>query len=316
MRHITISIDIFQDSHLRRVADAIEGWATWERIPETMPQEEKARRLAGTDIVVGWSPPELLAAGPVTHYLCGSAGFDAYRGHGLENKPGGFTFCNAAGTMSIPIAEHALAMMFALTRCLPWHETNRRDQVFDRCRDARELLNSRVCIAGTGGSGSALAQACLGLGMNVVGVRRDASQKHPVIQTLFPLSQLADAVRDADHVVCTLPASPETANCFNAGIFGAMKPGAFFYNVSRGVTVDGEALISALTSGHLGGAGLDVFDPEPVPPGSPLWTLPNVIITGHSAGWSDRLADRLCDLFVENLLNLRADRPLKNIILL
>jgi len=312
--HFLLRIDLFDETHLRRIDAALEGWATWERLPEG-EETVLAERIGHADGVIGWAPAPLLAQGPVRLYLCGSAGVDAYRHHGLEEKAG-FTLCNAAGTMSIPIAEHALAMMFALARRLPEHRLHQDERRFERIRDGGELSGSTLCVVGVGGSGTELARRCRALGMKVTGVRRRAGEPHPEIAEIHPVEALARAVSAADHVVCTLPASRETARLFDAGIFSAMKPGAFFYNVSRGAPVDGEALTAALASGHLAGAGLDVFDPEPVPPESPLWAMPNVILTGHSAGWSSRLADRLCALFLRNLEHLREGRPLENVVTL
>jgi D-2-hydroxyacid dehydrogenase (NADP+) len=311
--HIFVAIDIFQERHLEAIASCVNGWASWERISEQLPHAEQEKKLAAADIVVGWAPPNLLAGSKVRLYLCGSAGIDAYRGQGIESKPGGFTLCNAAGTMSIPIAEHAIAMMFALVRRLPEHGRLQQARQFTRIRNGGEVAGSTACICGIGGSGTEIAARCAALGMKTIGMRRDPAKSHPLIPRLYGLDQLNQAVAEADHVFCTLPASAETKQIFNAAVFDAMKPGTFFYNVSRGAPVDSAALTGALVSGHLGGAGLDVFDPEPVPSDSALWRLPNVILTGHSAGWSIKLADRLCELFVRNLNNYRAGLPLANL---
>ncbi|RRJ95674.1 D-2-hydroxyacid dehydrogenase [Opitutaceae bacterium TAV4] len=311
---LLLAIDIFQDRHVQAVADCVQDWADWERVPEQLPLPEMEAKLAGIDIVVGWAPAVLLARSKVRWYLCGSAGVDAYRGHGLAQKPGGFTICNAAGTMSIPIAEHAIAMMFSLVRRLPDHERKRQARMFLRTYEGGEVTGSTACICGLGGSGIELARRCAALGMKVIGVRRDAAHAHPVVNERYSLAELTQAVAQADHVFCTLPATDETKGIFNAAVFRAMKPGAFFYNVSRGALVDTAALTDALLSGHLGGAGLDVCDPEPPPLEHPLWHLPNVLFTGHSAGCSPQLSTRLCELFVRNLKNLRAERSLENIV--
>lgn len=310
--HILLAADIFRDEHVRKIAATADGWATWERIPEKLQDSHFAEKLARADIVTGWAPGRLLASSPAALYLCGSAGIDAYRSHGLERKPD-FTICNAANIMSIPIAEHALALMFALTRHILDYLKSQKAREFSRIPDGGELFGATICIAGVGGAGTELARRCDSLGMKVIGVRRDTRQ-HPDFSTIHPLTDLAAAVAGADHVVCTLPDSRETAHAFNTPVFAAMKPGAFFYNVSRGGPVDSNALADALARGHLAGAGLDVHDPEPVPADSLLWDLPNVILTGHSAGWSTRLPDRLSDLFVTNLLNRRHGRPLVNIV--
>src|SRR5690606_32698813 len=108
--HVLLAIDIFQERHVQSVAESLRGWASWERVPDLLRLPEREEKMAMGDIMVGWAPAALLVKSRVRWYLCGSAGVDAYRGHGLGRKPGGFVLCNAAGTMSITRAEHAVAM--------------------------------------------------------------------------------------------------------------------------------------------------------------------------------------------------------------
>lgn len=119
---------------------------------------------------------------------------------------------------------------------------------------------------------------------------------------------------EADHVALCLPLTTRTEGLFSAERFALLKPGAYLYNVGRGELVDQDALINALRSGGLAGAGLDVTSPEPLPPDNPLWDLGNVIITSHTGGASPRRMDRFIDLLIDNIARYRADEPLRNII--
>jgi phosphoglycerate dehydrogenase-like enzyme len=123
---------------------------------------------------------------------------------------------------------------------------------------------------------------------------------------------MKDALAVADHVVLSFPGTAANARMFDASMFGAMKSGAFFYNVGRGIVVDEGALFTALKSRHLGGAAIDVFQQEPLQADHPLWDADNILITPHSAGRSVKEFDRICDLFVRNLQRLEKGEPLLN----
>ncbi len=309
---VVLRADLLRDAHLDRIQEACRDWTRFERVSEAEDPWEVEGLILDADVLVGWAPPGALLDSPVRYYLCGSAGIDAYRHTGLENKPG-FLMCNADGTMTIPIAEHALAFMMTAERELFRHAVQQRDRVWKRIPGAGELHGSTVCIVGFGGAGRELAIRCRALGMRVIGVRRSKGADSAA-DAMFTPERLAEAVSTADHVVACLPGGVETIRIFNREIFAAMKAGASFHAVSRGSVIDFAALEEALISGHLKFAGLDVTDPEPLPPECPLWEMPNVLLTSHSAGWSPRLADRLCDLFVENLQNIRNGRPLRNVV--
>lgn len=307
--HVLIANDQFADGHLARLGQALNGWATWERVA----QAEVGGQLDRATVVVGWADGRMLAESRVKYYLCGSAGFDAYLHTGLEARRD-FVMTSARHTMSVPVAEHVLALMFALARLLPTHYQDQLARHWERRWHYRELTGSTVCLVGLGGMGTELARRCVGLGLHVIGVRQRGGQPHPVVERVYAATALAAAVAQADHVVAVLPGGPGTAHLFNRSVFAAMKPGAHFYTASRGSVTDEAALIEALQSGHLGGAGLDVVEREPLTQSSPLWTMPNVIITPHCAGLSAQLNDRLCDLFAANLRRLKAGEPLLNVV--
>ncbi len=146
--------------------------------------------------------------------------------------------------------------------------------------------------------------------MEPVIVRRRARGDEPV--PVRPLEHLGDVVADVDVVVVALPLLDATRGIFSAEVIDRMRPGALFVNVGRGELVDQPALTTALRDGRLGGAGLDVFDPEPLPADDPLWDLPNVIISPHNSATSDGTAHRQAEIFLDNLSRLMAGHDLRN----
>ncbi len=311
--HVLISNDQFEDNHIEQIGEALAGWATWERISQSLAEAKLREKLNRATVLAGWASGRMLAESPVRYYLCGSAGFDAYLNMGLEERED-FVITNARHTMSVPVAEHAIALMFALARLLPIHFKDQLDRHWERRWHYRELAGSTVCVVGLGGMGTEFARRCVGLGMNVIGMRKRAGKKHSIVERVYASTALAEAVAEADHVVALLPGGPGTRHIFDRKVFAAMKPGAHFYSVSRGSVTDEVALIEALQSGRLGGAGLDVVEHEPLSKESPLWAMPNVIITPHCGGLSAKLNDRLCDLFIENLRRLKTGEPLLNVV--
>jgi phosphoglycerate dehydrogenase-like enzyme len=272
-----------------------------------------AARLRDADYVFGWAPAEAVRGSGVKVLQLPSVGYDDYLQH-LKGTQGDFTLCNASGTMGAGIAEHALAMMLALARHLQIHVRDGQEQRWQRMPSYGELAGATACVVGLGNLGMAIVARCRALEMRVIGVRRDASKTEPMLDRVYPVTQLHEAVAEADHVIAILPATDETVGLFDGAVFRGMKQGSYFYNVGRGKTVDESALIAHLRSGHLAGAGLDVFEQEPLPADSPLWTMDNVIVTPHVAGRSAREYDRHCDLLVDNLRRYRAGQPLRNVV--
>ena len=307
--HVVISADQLSDSCVERIAGVLHGWATWQRIEQSLEKVSLAAVLSGSDIVVGWTDPLLLMASPASTYLCGSAGYDAYIGVGLERKPG-FQMTSAGPIMASTIAEHCLALQFALARELPAILGQQSRRVYQRRWNACEIGGSTACIVGFGHSGTALAAKCRALGQKVIGVSRSPRRIRELADQTFPFSALDEAVADADHVFCLLAGGDGTRHTFRREVFAAMKFGACYYTASRGSVTHEADLIDALKTGVIVGAGIDVFEREPLPESSPLWSMPNVIVSPHSAGLSCHLGDRLTGCFTDNLVNLRENRPL------
>jgi D-2-hydroxyacid dehydrogenase (NADP+) len=309
--HILIAVDDFSDGHLTKITQALKGKATWERIDQSAPEAVFRSTLNHSHIVIGWPDPAWLGNSPVRFHQLPSAGYDNYLHAGLEEKPA-FALCNARGVMSIPVAEHFLALMLALARRLPEHLLDMTGKKWQRRQPYGEVSGSTICILGLGDIGSEIARRCLALDMKVIGVRQHPEKGHELVQEVYPVRQMKKALARADHVVLIFPAGPGTDRFFDAATFEAMKPGAYFYNLARGRVVDEEALVEYLRKGHLAGAGLDVFYQEPLLPENPLWSVNNVIITPHVGGRSIKEFDRLCDLFIANLERFFLGAPLLN----
>ena len=237
-----------------------------------------------------------------------SAGVD----HVLRfNLPGHIRICRGGSLWNKPVAEHALAMMLALARGLPEAERDRSRRRWDFAAAMRRidtLEGKRLLVLGFGEIGLALAQRARALDMHVTGIGRQ-----PRTQAGFEVCGAEDLERllpQADVLAIALPGGADTLHMMGETQLSLLPAGAMLINVGRGTVVDSEALADALRRGHLGGAGLDVTDPEPCPGDSPLWSLPNVVVTPHVAGETPRWPDKVARLVERNLAHYMAGRPL------
>ena len=310
---LLIAVDAFGDDHIRALCDAAGGRADCERLGQDASAAEYRRAMAAADVMVGWPDPDLLAASPLRLLLLPSAGYEEYLTPELAASEG-LVVCNAGGAYSEGVAEHCVAMMLALVRRLPEYLAAMGPRRWEHLHRHGRLSGSTVCVIGLGTLGSAVARRCAALGMSVVGVRKHANRPSPAVSKVFGPEDLVRAVAGADHVVGALPGGATTRGMISRVVFSAMRPGAYFCNVGRGASVDEEALIERLADGSLAGAGLDVFAAEPLPDDSPLWSMENVIVTPHMAGYTWDYADELCDVFTANLARHAAGEPLHNVI--
>ncbi len=179
----------------------------------------------------------------------------------------------------------------------------------------RELSGGTLAVVGMGSIGSAMARVGHGFGMHVIGLTRDgAARPDTEADEIVPLARLAGAFARAQLAVVTLPGTVLTTGIVDAAAIAALPPGAIFANVGRGSVVDEAALVAALRSGALGGAVLDVFAQEPLPPEHPFWTLDNVVLSPHTAALSVHENARIVDLFCDNLQRFAEGRPLRNVV--
>ena len=224
---------------------------------------------------------------------------------------------NGSGNHATNIAEHVLGLMLAFARQLPalWRAQGERQWRPPPAESLFELSGQTLAVVGTGALGGAVAERAAAFGMRVLGVRRSAAGALPPgFAAMASIAAIDGALGEADHVVITLPLTTETRGLFSTARLAAMKPGARLYNVGRGAIVDQDALLAALRSGHLAGAGLDVTDPEPLPADSPLWAEPNVIVTAHSSGLTPRSYERYQALLLDNIGRFVRGEALLNVV--
>lgn len=240
----------------------------------------------------------------------------------------GVAITNARGVFSEPIAEYVVMMMLAVSRQLPQLLELQRERTWQPL-EARELAALTVGIVGLGSIGRAVARLACAFGTRVIAVRKslgggslspegsvplaDAGSPREVGEILPP-ERLPDLLAASDFVVLALPLTPETDGLFGSQLLGQMKQGSWLVNVARGRLVDERALVRALVDGPLGGAVLDTVREEPLPADSPLYALPNAIITPHTAWSSASALDRSVDLFCENLGRFARGEPLRNLV--
>ncbi|UXY16061.1 D-2-hydroxyacid dehydrogenase [Chitiniphilus purpureus] len=222
---------------------------------------------------------------------------------------------NASGIHGVQIAEHTLSLLLAFARGLPALVRGQHAPLHHPRLGQFELAGQTLAIIGFGRIGEALAARAAALGLTVIGVRRRHQGALPAgVTRLAGLAALPQVLAVADHVVSVLPLTPQTRGFFDAGRFARFKPGSHFYNVGRGASVDHAALARALADGRIAGAGLDVTDPEPLPPDHPLRRLPNVLLTAHTAGASPHYQSRALAIALDNLSRFQAGQPLVNVV--
>jgi len=225
----------------------------------------------------------------------------------------GLLITNASGVFDIPIAETVLGYMLAIVKRFPEFLTQQQARQWQLLR-LRELRGLTVGIVGLGSIGQEIAQRCQALGMRVYATRRHAERGAAHVDVLLSNEALPELLAASDFVVLAVPLTAETTGLIGAAELQQMSADAWLINIARGAVVDEAALIAALQSGEIGGAALDVFATEPLPPDSALWTLPNVIITPHNAWSTPHARDRQAQLFLDNLSRYLENQPLRNVI--
>jgi D-2-hydroxyacid dehydrogenase (NADP+) len=227
----------------------------------------------------------------------------------------GVKLTTSAGSNGEPVAQTALGGLLMLARGFPhwWAAQGRREWAPLR-GDAvpRDLKGQSVLVIGMGTVGSTVARFCRALGMRVIGVRRSPVRPEDPVDEMHPPAALPGLLPRCQWVVLACPLTPETERLLNAATIARLPHGACLINVARGGVVDEPAVIEALESGQLGGAYLDVFEREPLPADSPLWVLPNVIISPHNASSSGGNNDRAARIFLDNLVKWARGEPLRN----
>ena len=302
-----------------RVQDAFEKRRTGLRSFQVVSRDDLVRRLPEADVLVvsGFWRNDLLAQAPKLKFIQSiSAGLDQYGRDGIRER--GIRLASAQGVNERAVSEHAMALILALARKLPEARDNQIKHIFrpmigDPAARENEMGGKTLVIIGLGRIGGRLARIAKAFDMRVIGVRRDPQAGRNGADAVYSIGDLRSLLPQADIVALTCPLTPETENLINAETLGLMKPTAQLVNAARGRCVDARALFEALHHGTIAAAALDTFADEPLAAESPLWDLPNLLITPHTAGDTQLYEDNVVDILIENLDRLwRGETSLRN----
>jgi phosphoglycerate dehydrogenase-like enzyme len=295
--------------------EALQAVAPGVELVAAAQGDALAAQLAGAQATIGLCDAATLAAAKSLHWIQAlSVGVErCVTIPGIAER--GIVLTNMQRTSGLPIAEHAIAMTMALARGLPrFIRAQQAGQWREDDSGMREIGGRTMLVVGLGGIGTEVARRAHGLGMRVIAIRNSSREGPAFVEKVgLPSEQLAFAA-EADVVVNATPLTPETTGIFDRRFFAAMPKGGYFISVGRGQSTVTDDLVAALRSGQLGGAGLDVTDPEPLPQGHPLWAMSNVIISPHISAASDAQGERYWILIAENLRRYVAGEPLLNVV--
>jgi D-2-hydroxyacid dehydrogenase (NADP+) len=285
---------------------------------EVRTLDELKSRIGEADVlsVSGFWRNEFVERAPRLAFIQSiSAGTDQYSREILGQA--GVRVASAQGVNERAVAEHAIALVLAIARKLPLARDNQavhkwRGLISEISSREDELGGKTLVIVGMGRIGSRLATLAKAFDMKVIGVKRDPSKGGEAADQTVAQSALLQVLPQADFVALTCPLNPSTENLIDERAFAAMKSSACLINVARGRVVNEPALAQALKSGRIAGAAVDCVWEEPLPESSPLWDLPNLFVTPHSAGETQKYEDNVIDLLLENLERQWRGEALKN----
>jgi phosphoglycerate dehydrogenase-like enzyme len=285
-------------------------------VPET--ESEAARSVTGAEAAFGTIPPSLLARAGTLRWLQApqAAPPAGYYTRELIDHP--VVVTNFREIYNDHIAAHIMAFVLAFARGLHVYLPRQLRREWRpeplETGGVLHLPETTALIVGVGGIGAETARLCAAFGMHVMGVDARRREAPPGVLKLDGPDALDSLLPLADFVVLTVPHTPETEGFFDRGRFARMKRTAFFVNIGRGMTTRLDDLVAALRAGEIAGAALDVFEQEPLPPDHPLWTLPNVLITPHTAGHGPYLDERRFEVLLDNARRFLAGQPLRNVV--
>ncbi len=266
--------------------------------------------VADAEIIFGSCSAEMVTAAPNLKWIQStSAGMDKYLVPEIAESD--IIISNASGVHAIQVAEHAWALMCALMRGLNFAVRNQMQNKWSRL-PLNDIHGATIGIIGFGGIGRQFAQLASGFEARLLALDVQGGEKPDYVEALWGMDRLDDVLQQSDVIFIAVPHTPETDKLINARTLGLMKKTAFLVNTARGKIVDQAAIYEAVKSGEIAGAGLDVFEEEPLPADSPLWGLENVIITTHSAGGSPNRHNRTVAFFCKNLERYLAGEPVYN----
>ncbi|MDJ0976055.1 MAG: D-2-hydroxyacid dehydrogenase [Planctomycetota bacterium] len=308
----TSALDADRLAEMKRLAPNVRFVTDLKRGPAAVA---RAAEFHGADAHL-LTPEFLTAAKNLRWVQSWSAGVDRYLGLKDLMQNDRITFTNMKGAHGPVISEHVFAMLLYLRRDLQAYTAAQRENRWDRRagQGQKALAGTTLVVAGMGGIGREIAKRGKAFDMKVLATVRTARKAPDYVDELGTAKDLDRFLAQADVVAISLPLTDQTRGLFDAERIAKIKPGAVLINIARGPIVDSEALVQALESGHLAGAGLDVTDPEPLPETSPLWAMKNVIITPHVAGRAELTRTRRLDIFRKNVERFAQGKPLVNVV--
>ena len=312
------------ERHRNLLQQAAPGWEFRFRGTDTLvcaPQEALPGQpvtqedVDWAQVILGNVPAAMLHGSPALEWLqTNSAGVEPYIRPGV--LAGDTLLTNATGAYGLAIAEHMLGMLLELFKKLELYRDAQKSGAWQSQGAVKAVYGSTVLVLGMGDIGGEFAARCKALGAKVIGVRRSPRPCPEYADEVHLLEDLDSLLPQADVVAVTLPGTDATRGLMSRERLAKMKEGAVLLNVGRGFIVDTEALCDALERGHLSGAGVDVTDPEPLPPTHRLWNIPTAVVTPHISGFYHlrETHERIVDIFLENLRHFQAGEPLRNLV--
>jgi phosphoglycerate dehydrogenase-like enzyme len=281
--------------------------------------EAFARAAPDANVILNWSGSGSLLQQvfPMCPRVCWvharSAGMDNVLFPEMIESP--VTVTNGSGVFSPPLGEFALGAILFFAKDFRRMIRNQEAAVWEQF-DMPEIAGQTVGILGYGDIGRAVATRVRAMGMRVLAVKRHVLPYHadPLVDKIYPADARLEMIARSDYIVACAPLTPETRGMLGEPEFAAMKPDAVVINIGRGPVIDEATMVRALSAGRIKGAALDVFDTEPLPPGHPLYKLPNVLLSPHCADHTPDWLDRAMRFFVEQFEHFRKHEPLLNIV--
>jgi phosphoglycerate dehydrogenase-like enzyme len=330
IRGVSDRLDVIYLSAMQRLMYR-EGRPLWPGYNEPPAAGDETEEQAKATVEAVLSETEVLLSNPIVPdtilerapnlkwVQLTSAGVDRLIDSALV-RSGKATVTTASGIHAVPIGEYVIGAMLAFAKGFPRAFRGQQKSTWQAYL-ATELEASTVGILGLGAIGGHVARLARGLGMRVVATRRSQKERmtgddagQPFVDEMFPTGEIPAMLGQCDYVVLAVPLTDESRHLISEAELRAMKPNAVIVNIARGAVIDQPALIKALKAGQIGGAALDVTDPEPLPSDSELWGLDNVMITPHISGGTPKYMDRAIELFRDNLRRYLDGDPLRNVV--
>jgi phosphoglycerate dehydrogenase-like enzyme len=305
-------------------SDVTRAWGRdlGEAVPEVHvvlaeDQETAEREIVDAEAAFGWLPKELLAKAARLRWLQAPQAAPAAGYYYPELIEHSLTVTNFREIFNDHISAHIMAFVLAFARGLHVYIPQQLRHEWKKDRENTGVVHlpeATALIVGVGGIGAEAARLAAAFGMTVLATDARRASPPPGVAELHKPEALDELLPRADFVILTVPHTPATEGFMNRARFQRMKRGAFFINIGRGMTTKLDDLVAALNAGEIAGAALDVFEQEPLPSEHPLWTMPNVLITPHMAGWGPYLDDRRYQIMVDNCRAFLGNKPLRNVV--